>query len=174
MPKRQTNYSKTVIYKIVCKNLSITDKYVGHTTNFRQRKTNNRSICYNEASNNYNDNLYKCIRLNGGFDNWDMIEIEKYPCNDANEARAKERFWIETLEANLNCLIPNRSYTEWYEKNKEQIIANVKKWRDENKEKCKIQSKKRYEKNKEQIILYSKNYRETHKKKISITNSRSK
>ena len=37
-----------------------------------------------------------------------MIEIEKYPCKDANEARAKEREWFERLNSNLNTKIPNR------------------------------------------------------------------
>ena len=30
------------------------------------------------------------IRENGDWNNWSMIEIEKYPCNDDNEARARE------------------------------------------------------------------------------------
>jgi hypothetical protein len=32
------NYQNTVIYKIVCNDLSIKDLYVRHTTNFRKRK----------------------------------------------------------------------------------------------------------------------------------------
>jgi hypothetical protein len=31
-----------------------------------------------------------------------MIEIEKYNCNDGNEARARERYWFEELQAKLN------------------------------------------------------------------------
>ena len=34
MPKSNCDYSRTVIYKIVCNDLSITDCYVGHTTEF--------------------------------------------------------------------------------------------------------------------------------------------
>ena len=40
------------------------------------------------------------IRKNGGWENWCMIEIEKYPCNDKNEAKARERYWLETLNYN--------------------------------------------------------------------------
>ena len=32
MPRKVVDYSKTVIYKIVCKDLNITELYVGHTT----------------------------------------------------------------------------------------------------------------------------------------------
>ena len=35
-----------------------------------------------------------------------MIEIEKYPCNDNNEAKSRERYWYEELSAKLNMKIP--------------------------------------------------------------------
>ena len=31
-----------------------------------------------------------------------MIEIEKYACNDGNEARSRERYYYNLLNANLN------------------------------------------------------------------------
>jgi len=34
MPKTEIDYSSTIIYKLVCNDLNITDNYVGHTTNF--------------------------------------------------------------------------------------------------------------------------------------------
>ena len=61
-----------------------------------------------------------------------MVEIEKYPCNDANEACAKERYWFERLNSTLNMKSPHRSEEEFkqykithrkndYEKSKERI-----------------------------------------------------
>ena len=38
MTKLPINYSKSVIYKIVCKNPEIEDFYIGSTTNLTQRK----------------------------------------------------------------------------------------------------------------------------------------
>ena len=38
MPHKEVDDSKTHFYKIVCKDLSIKDCYVGHTTNFKNRK----------------------------------------------------------------------------------------------------------------------------------------
>ena len=38
MPKNEIDYSNTIIYKITCLDPNITDVYVGHTTNFVQRK----------------------------------------------------------------------------------------------------------------------------------------
>ena len=47
MPKVAIDYSKTVMYKIVCKDLNIKDLYIGHTVNFRQRKHDHRRHCVN-------------------------------------------------------------------------------------------------------------------------------
>ena len=39
MPRNKIDYSNTHFYKIVCKDLDVQDFYVGHTTDFRTRKT---------------------------------------------------------------------------------------------------------------------------------------
>ncbi len=38
MPKEVIDYSNTIIYKIVCNDINITDTYVEHTTNFVKHK----------------------------------------------------------------------------------------------------------------------------------------
>ena len=112
MPKKATDYSKTVQYKIICNDPAIPDVYNGHTTSFVKRKNYHKNDCYNENGKNYDYPLYKRIRENGGWSNYTMIEIEKYPCADGNEARARERYWYETLKSNLNGVCPNRSKKE--------------------------------------------------------------
>jgi hypothetical protein len=106
MPRKEIDYSKTVIYKIVCDDLNVTDNYVGSTTDFRKRKSTHKSICNNPNSKDYNRKIYQTIRDNGGWDNWTMIEIEKYPCTDNNEALARERYWVEKLNSSLNINVP--------------------------------------------------------------------
>ena len=135
MPKTEIDYSKCVIYKIVSKDLTITDCYVGHTTNFRKRKNKHKDHIYDVENKNgkHNFKVYQYIINNGGWENWIMIEVEKYPCGDGNEARARERYWYETLEATLNTDTPNQTKKEWrditnynktnYEKNKLKISA---------------------------------------------------
>jgi hypothetical protein len=34
MPKQPMDYSKTIVYKICCKDVDVKDVYVGHTTDF--------------------------------------------------------------------------------------------------------------------------------------------
>jgi hypothetical protein len=103
MPKDNIKYTDTIIYKICCKDETITDLYVGHTTNFHVRKYQHKT-----ASKNTKDatKIYKTIRENGGWDNWNMVEIVKYACSNATEARIKEQEYYEMLKANLNSIPP--------------------------------------------------------------------
>jgi predicted GIY-YIG superfamily endonuclease len=75
-----SDYSETIIYKIVCKDETITECYVGHTTDFPQRKIQHKESCTNPLSRCYNLKVYEFIRANGGLDNWNMVEIIKCPC----------------------------------------------------------------------------------------------
>jgi len=103
MPKNTIDYSNTIIYKIFCKDNNINDIYVGHTTNFPNRKCQHKTSINN--SNNKNK-IYETIRKNGGWDNWDMVEIAQYNCKDHTEARIKEQEHYEILKANLNSFPP--------------------------------------------------------------------
>jgi hypothetical protein len=106
MPRTAINYENTIIYKIVCKDLNIEDAYVGHATDYIKRKSTHKCSCNNDKCKNHNLKIYLKIRENGGWDNWEMIEIEKYPCHDKNEACARERYWYEELNSRLNTRIP--------------------------------------------------------------------
>ena len=88
MPKNEIDYSVTTIYKLCCKNTDVNDVYIGHTTNFIKRKHHHKMCCIN--SNN-TLRIYETMRQNGGWDEWDMIEIEKYNCKNAEEALFHEQ-----------------------------------------------------------------------------------
>ena len=118
MTKSPIDYSNTIIYRIVCKDLNVTGCYVGHTTNFKERKRHHRDGCFNNIKRN-DIKLYNTIRENGGWNNWVMIEIEKYPCNDSNEAIKRERYYYELFKADLNTVVPSRGKIEYREDNKE-------------------------------------------------------
>jgi hypothetical protein len=94
MPRLPIDYSKTIIYKLCCKDPDVVEIYVGHNTNWTVRKNSHKNRCIYPNGKSYNLKVYKYIREKGGWDNWNMIEIEKYPCSDANEARKKEQEYI--------------------------------------------------------------------------------
>jgi len=158
MPRKAIDYSTTIIYKIVCKDLEVTEVYVGHTTSFKDRKTTHKSACNNENNKSYNFKVYKYIRENGGWENFDMIEIEKFSeCKDSNEALARERYWYEQLNAKLNMIFPQRTDEEI----KQYFKKYNKQYFNENKEYFKEYTKeyniKYYEGNKEEKKEYYKN-----------------
>jgi hypothetical protein len=104
MPKVLIDYSNTIIYKKTRKDQNINDVYVGHTTNFVQRKHAHKNCCYNEKTNDCK--LYQAIRNNGGWNNWNMEIVNFFNCKDHYEARKKEQEYFELLNATLNSIEP--------------------------------------------------------------------
>jgi len=119
MIKTPINYNNTYIYKIVCKDLNITDIYVGHTTNFKSRK-----MAHKNTSKYGNEKVYKFIRENGSFDNFDMVIIEEIKCANFYEACARERYWIEQLKPSLNTHLPTNRGDQNDEENSEEENEN--------------------------------------------------
>jgi len=120
------DYSKCVIYKITCNDTSITDTYVGSTCNFIQRRYRHKSVCNNVNAKGYNIPLYRFIRDNGGWTNWAMSPIKKYPCDDITDKLIEERRFMELFGATLNSCVPGRSkkesYKEYRQLNKASMI----------------------------------------------------
>ena len=106
MPKTVIDYSNTIFYKISCKDDSISDLYIGHTTNFVQRKNGHKQSCNNPKSANHACKLYEFIRQNGGWDNWRMDIIAHHECHDHSHARTKEQEYFIYYHATLNSIEP--------------------------------------------------------------------
>lgn len=166
MPKQPINYQNNVIYKFVCNDLEITDIYLGHTSNFIKRKGQHKDHAVNETKKS-GSKFYQTIKNNGGWENWTMLQVEEYPCNNKREAEVRERYWIEQLKSTLNSNIPTRTFQEYYETNKEIICEKVRKYQQQNKEKVAEKDKQKYEGNKEQILARQKEYYEANKEQIA-------
>lgn len=110
MPKDIIDYSNTIIYKIFCNDTDVKDTYIGHTTNFIKRKYQHKIL---SSSSSKKLKIYDVIRKNGGWDNWNMIEIAKYNCQDATEARIREQEHYDLLKPSLNSVKPI-SNNEYY------------------------------------------------------------
>ena len=136
MPKTPIDYSKAVIYSIVCK----TDEtllYVGSTTEFTKRKSAHKTDCINENSGKHNCPVYVMIRANGGWDNFNMTPVKEFPCNNKIQLVIEEERLRQEMNANLNTLRAYRSLEvhkkemkEWNEQyrkdNAEQLLENKK------------------------------------------------
>lgn len=136
------DYSKAKIYKLVC-NIS-GKQYIGSTCyTLSQRK----------AKHVYDSKLKDCyVRsrdiIEGG--NFDIILIEDFPCNNIEQLKARERYWIENTE-NVNFAIPNSTrqeiYKRWYSKETNKL--KVKQYVDEHREHINQQRQKKYHESEE-------------------------
>ncbi len=153
-----SNYQNGLIYKICCNDLSITDVYVGSTTDLAKREANHLSCCNNPRSKKYNYTLYEFIRANGGIDNWKVILVKYFPCNAKIELEKEERLVLEELKATLNIRRPAKTKEEYkqdalmYYKNNCTILKEYQKeYYDNHREK----SKEYYLKNKDKYKAYN-------------------
>ena len=164
MTQNKVDYSKSLIYKIVCNDTNIKNVYIGSTTSFSDRKQRHKTTCNKENCNGYNYPLYTFIRTNGGWDNWDMVLLDYTPCNTKLELHKIEREYLEKQDSNLvlNKMIPSRTIKEWTEDNKDKLNEYRKQYREANKDKMKEYHIEYREANKE----YLKEYREANKDKI--------
>lgn len=106
MPKVKIDYSNTIFYRIYCKDPSVKDLYIGHTTNFVQRKYAHKQGCINPKSVNYNCKVYETIRNNMGWENWTMEIIAFHNCEDLYSAKKQEQHYFEEYKATLNSVEP--------------------------------------------------------------------
>jgi hypothetical protein len=151
MTKIKMDWSNTIIYKIVCNDVNVKDCYVGSTTSFSKRKYTHKSTCNSVNNKHHNLNVYQFIRSHGGWDNWCMVEVEKYEAVDSNDARKRERYYIEKLDATLNKVIPTQDRKEYRKKNKSKIVGYRKEHYENKKDKILQRIKRYYMQNKQSI-----------------------
>ena len=145
-----------LIYKIVCKDASVTEMYIGSSKDIKKRTRQHKSDCHNELRPNYNCKIYQIIRANGGWANWDLIVLEELPNVTKEQAIMREEYWRIELQATLNTYRSHRTLEQQkdyhklrYEINKIQIREQHKRYYENNKERINEQRKE-----------YQKQYRE--------------
>ena len=157
-----SKYEKSKIYKIVS-NCNSELVYYGSTyTTLSRRLSNHKGKYKSYLKGKYPyTSSFELLEL----EHFEIVLVEAYPCDNVEELRKRERFYIE----NNNCVnknIPSRTKKEWnednkehnkeyfkeyYKDNEESIVAYKKQWRKLNKEKLKIQKKEYRELNKQKI-----------------------
>ena len=165
-----------IMYKICPKNNNLNLCYVGHTSNFISRKSQHKTQSINPEYSKAHQKVYETIRNNGGWDEWEMVEIEKIKCKSKLEARIREQELIKEYNANLNTLSAfvteeerkqtKKRITEKFRiENKDKIREQEKKYKEDNKEIISDQMKKYRQENKDKIYEKTKEYRENNKEK---------
>ena len=171
--EKNPDFSKTKIYKIIPLSGFLNFCYIGSSTDLKQRIKNHSSNCNNINSAAYNRPLYKTIRENGGWTNWELIQLENYPCSNDVEARQREQFYIKKLNANLNSIRAYRTEEQKIEqqhtdyRTEEQLKEKSKKYYYSHKEDCNEKSKIYYNNNKEYFEKKRKEYYASHKEELN-------
>jgi hypothetical protein len=118
------NYQDTKIYYI----LIGTKKYYGHTAQkyLSKRENEHKTSLRNDSKRTVYEEARK---LNMKPEDISCVWVEDYPCNSVEEARARERYWIENF-GELNIRIPNRTAEEY----RKQKIDDINKKFENNKQ----------------------------------------
>lgn len=172
----QNKYAGGKIYRLVN---NVDDKeYVGSTTQaLHQRKSGHK----NDATTKTKQRVYEHLNKIG-WDNVFIVLIENYPCNNRDELKARERYFIEQRKPVLNTFIPLRTPTEYYidnkdainekntayyQANKEVVCEKHKEYKRNNKEVIVEKSKAYYQANKDDIAQKVYEYQQANKEKLA-------
>jgi hypothetical protein len=170
------DFSKALIYKIICKNPEIKDVYIGSTCNFKKRINNHK-----KDSKNKNLKVYNCINENGGWDNWAVEIIQKYPCTGFEELKILEDHYIKEMGTlnGKNAVHDKKEYRQlnidkisererqYYQLNKDKISERDRQYRQLNIDKIRERERRSYQLNKDKKNESKKRYYELNKDKIS-------
>ena len=173
MPRKPSDYSKLVIYKI--QHIDNPEMlYVGSTTDFTKRKNHHKHSCNNPNKKIYNFKLYQMIRENGNWDMFNMVVIKPFLCQNKQEALTEEDRCMREMKANMN---ERRAYVtpeervelrkQHYTENKDKIAEREKQYYTVNKDKITERTKQYILENKDKIAEQTKQYRLEHKDKIA-------
>lgn len=177
------DYSLGKIYKIVS---DTSDQiYIGSTTQSLSQRLGGHVRDYRRYSVDISNPYCSSYEvLNNG--NYRIILLENYPCENREELRAREQFYIDQnrnqIINKLNAKLNEEYRKQYYEINKEKIKEYQKEYQKEysdiykeyqkqyyeiNKEQLKECRKKKYEINKEQIKEFQKQYYKINKEQIN-------
>ena len=148
------NYLLGKIYRIICKTSCLV--YIGSTCEptLARRLALHRGDykSYLVGKQRYITS-YKILESN----NFEIILLENYPCNNKDELHSREGFYIESIEC-VNKVIPGRTYIEWVKDNKEEIKTYKKQYYELNQDKIKSKVNKYRVENMDEIRLRKKKY----------------
>ena len=139
------------VYEFKSKDKSITGTYIGSTWDIKKRYWCHNYNYNNEKNKEYNYPLYRYIRENGGFDNFEMTIIDSGECEEKLQRFVLEQLYIDKYGLD-NLLNRKNAYTT-KEAERERAIKYAKEYRETHKKKISDNAKKFREKHKVKISL---------------------
>ena len=145
------DYQKSKIYKLWSPSKNLI--YYGSTTETLARRLTKHKANYTMYKKTDNNSSYSTSYLVLECNDYKIELVEEYPCNNKDQICKKEGEYIKNNEC-VNKCVAGRSKKEWYDDNKEVLVAKKKIYTANNKDNY----KKYYEANKEHIKEWRKKY----------------
>ena len=148
------DYKEGKIYRLVCNTTG--QQYIGSTTQILSQRLGGHKAGYKrfvEGKSTMKVSSFNILCEN----NFKMILIEEYPCENKNQLERRERDFIETMVC-VNKLKPAQT--------KEERKEQTQKYYQENKDEIQKYKQKHYQENKERKQKY---YQENKEKNIALT-----
>ena len=147
------DYSKTIIYKIGCKDPSVPDFYLGYST-FSLHHVSEMFKARCKSDNKWP--VCEFVRTHGDFENWFFERLDCKPCNTSLEARTELRRHFNATPPSLNLHLPTRTPKEYGQGEKNRAAQKV--YRETHLDKIHKDQAAHYQKNREYIIMKRKAY----------------
>jgi len=151
----ESKYQKSKIYKLVSDSSDLV--YYGSTIcklTTRLAKHRNDYKRFINGKRKYKISSFELIKVEDA----QIILVENYPCNNIEELRARERFYIENNDC-VNKCIPNRTRKEYIKDNQDEITKYKTEYYQDNKEVINKKHKEYYQDNKEKVLETQKKWR---------------
>ena len=151
-------YENGKIYKIT--DLGYTKCYIGSTCESLSQRMARHRAKYVRVLNGVKMDTSSTLLFNEfGSENCKIELIENYPCQNVEELRKREGFFISTIDC-VNRCIAGRTQREWIEQNSERVKKIKTKYYENNKDVCKERARKHREDNPEHSRRVKQEYRE--------------
>lgn len=123
------DFSKGKIYQIICHTTGLI--YVGHTCDTLKERLWGHIGKYNEwiGGKNHYITVFEVLK----HDNYEIVLIEDYPCDNIIQLEARERYFIESMVC-VNKNLPGRTSKEYIQQNKEKRNRQSLEYRNQNKD----------------------------------------
>ena len=146
------DYSKTIIYRVRCRDPEVPDSYLGYTTfSLLHVQKMLQARCKN-------DPWYFCefIRAHGGITNWTLERLECKPCLTSKDARIELRKHFDADPPTLNRHLPTRTAKEYAKTERNREVQKL--YRREHPEERRLEQQRQYQKNRERLLIKRREY----------------
>ncbi|ARF11778.1 hypothetical protein Klosneuvirus_2_214 [Klosneuvirus KNV1] len=150
------DYQNGKIYKLTSN--QTTDIYIGSTAqkSLKSRLNAHKTVYKQCKDQNNLDEITSCKLV--CYDDCKIELIENYPCNNSDELKKREGYWIKNTPNCVNKVIAGRTRQEYKRDNKEYLNEKNKEYNEKNKERLKEIYKQYRIENKDKISKYRKEY----------------